>query len=84
PEEKAPEKVDAQRLREEIRQLNERVKELGKKEQKQVKKLAEEHLPRLQKYEEQLEKLGERNSYSKTDEEATFMRMKEDHMKNGQ
>ena len=28
--------------------------------------------------------LGERNSYSKTDPEATFMMMKEDHMKNGQ
>lgn len=25
-----------------------------------------------------------RNSYSKTDTDATFMRMKEDHMKNGQ
>ncbi len=25
-----------------------------------------------------------RNSYSKTDEDATFMRMKEDHMLNGQ
>jgi len=28
--------------------------------------------------------LGNRNSYSKTDSDATFMRMKEDHMKNGQ
>lgn len=28
--------------------------------------------------------MGERNSYSKTDKDATFMRMKEDHMKNGQ
>ena len=28
--------------------------------------------------------MGKRNSYSKTDKEATFMRMKEDHMKNGQ
>ena len=36
------------------------------------------------KYESQLEKLGDRNSFSKTDEDATFMRMKEDHMKNGQ
>ena len=27
---------------------------------------------------------GDRNSYSKTDKDATFMRMKEDHMKNGQ
>ena len=26
----------------------------------------------------------DRNSYSKTDLEATFMRMKDDHMKNGQ
>ncbi len=28
--------------------------------------------------------MSERNSYSKTDNDATFMRMKEDHMKNGQ
>ena len=29
--------------------------------------------------------MGEgRNSYSKTDTDATFMRMKEDHMRNGQ
>lgn len=28
--------------------------------------------------------MGERNSYSKTDTDATFMRMKEDAMKNGQ
>jgi hypothetical protein len=28
--------------------------------------------------------LGERNSFSKTDPDATFLRMKEDHMKNGQ
>ena len=34
--------------------------------------------------EAQLEIMGERNSYSKTDNAATFMRMKEDHMGNGQ
>ena len=28
--------------------------------------------------------MGERNSYSRTDHDATFMRMKEDHMTNGQ
>jgi transposase len=39
----------------------------------------------LDKYEQQEKILGEkRNSYSKTDTDATFMRMKEDHMKNGQ
>ena len=37
------------------------------------------------KYEQQLAIMGEgRNSYSKTDKDATFMRMKEDHMRNGQ
>src|SRR5690606_15961270 len=44
----------------------------------------EEHLPKLEKYEKDLKVLGDRNSYSKTDPDATFMRMKEDHMKNGQ
>ncbi len=38
----------------------------------------------LEKYEKQEAILGERNSYSKTDPDATFMRMKEDHMLNGQ
>ena len=36
-------------------------------------------------YKEYFEIMGKgRNSYSKTDLEATFMRMKEDHMLNGQ
>ena len=40
---------------------------------------------RLMKYKECFEIMGkDRNSYSKTDLEATFMRMKEDHMRNGQ
>lgn len=38
----------------------------------------------IAKYEHQELILGERNSYSKTDTDATFMRMKEDHMLNGQ
>jgi transposase len=40
---------------------------------------------RLLKYKESFEIMGQdRNSYSKTDIEATFMRMKDDHMMNGQ
>ena len=40
---------------------------------------------RLMKYKEHFEVLGkDRNSYSKTDISATFMRMKDDHMMNGQ
>jgi hypothetical protein len=38
----------------------------------------------LSKYDEQEKQLAGRNSYSKTDPDATFMRMKEDHMLNGQ
>ena len=40
---------------------------------------------RWRDYEEKLAVMGtDRNSYSKTDPDATFMRMKEDHMRNGQ
>ena len=40
---------------------------------------------KLETYQKHLEIMGNyRNSYSKTDHDATFMRMKEDHMKNGQ
>jgi transposase len=51
---------------------------------KKVEKLKQEALPKLQEYEGHLKEMGERKSYSKTDKDATFMRMKEDHMKNGQ
>lgn len=43
-----------------------------------------EYLERLTGYYRHLDILGTRNSYAKTDTDATFMRMKEDHMKNGQ
>lgn len=44
----------------------------------------EQILNRLNTYQEHLRIMGSRNSYSKTDYDATFMRMKEDHMMNGQ
>ena len=43
-----------------------------------------DHLERLEKYHEALGICGKRKSYSKTDTDATFMRMKEEHMRNGQ
>ena len=46
--------------------------------------LLEEYTERLKEYSRKLEVLGDRNSYSKTDPDATFMRMKEDAMLNGQ
>jgi transposase len=82
--EELPRKIDSKTLKEKLSDLNSRQKETDKTPQKQLDKFRQEHLPRLEKYEEQLETLGERNSYSKTDTDATFMRMKEYHMKNGQ
>ena len=51
--------------------------------QRHVEEL-EEAADRLKEYSRKLSILGERNSYSKTDPDATFMRMKEDAMLNGQ
>ena len=44
----------------------------------------DEYLEKLKEYNQKIHKCGTRNSYSKTDEDATFMRMKEDAMMNGQ
>lgn len=46
--------------------------------------ILEEYLERLKGYTKKLHICGKRNSYSKTDPDATFMRMKEDAMGNGQ
>ena len=78
---------DSQALAQTIDRLNEQLAtELGnnRRLQKKLDKLEKEHLPKLRQYEEQERKLDGRSSYSKTDEDATFMRMKDDHMKNGQ
>ncbi|MDD3892868.1 MAG: transposase, partial [Bacteroidales bacterium] len=65
--------------------LNNRNKGIDTAERKLLNELENKHLPKLQEYEQRLEDIGDhRNSCSKTDKEATFMRMKEDHMKNGQ
>ena len=51
--------------------------------QKNIETL-EDYLDRLKGYTKKLHICGKRNSYSKTDPDATFMRMKEDAMLNGQ
>lgn len=51
--------------------------------QRSIEKL-EEYLSKLKEYTHKIYNCGERNSYSKTDTDSTFMRMKEDAMKNGQ
>ena len=51
--------------------------------QKSLEQL-DQYLEKLKEYTKKLYTLGDRNSYSKTDPDATFMRMKEDAMRNGQ
>ena len=51
---------------------------------KQTVKQIYEWIERKKKYKQHQQQFGDRNSYSKTDPDATFMRMKEDYMKNGQ
>jgi transposase len=80
-------KIDAQKVEQTIEKINEALKDKAvSKEVKQKLNYAKKNWPaNLRKYEEQEKIMGEeRNSYSKTDTDATFMRMKEDHMKNGQ
>ena len=55
-----------------------------RKAPKQALKQFSDFKERQSRYVRQKAILGERNSYSKTDHDATFMRMKEDHMRNGQ
>lgn len=77
--------LDSAKLAQKVALLNKKLQSKGAvKEQKQLAQLQKEHLPRLEKYEQQLGQLGDRNSYSKTDPEATFMRLKDDHLGNGQ
>jgi len=75
---------------EDVAQRVERIKDkvdaanLGKEECKVIKGIVTDALPRMNRYRDQLAMMGDRNSYSKTDHDATFMRMKEDSMLNGQ
>jgi transposase len=78
--------ADVQELAGKLRQRLEKLEDETeqKKAKKELKTIEEDYLPRKQRYEAAKEICGERNSYSKTDHDATFMRMKEDHMGNGQ
>jgi len=82
PEDEPPTPIDSEELKTRIAQINRENR--SKEEQKAIKTLENKYLPKLEEYEEHLETLGNRNSYSKTDPDATFMHMKEDHMMNGQ
>ncbi len=59
-------------------------KEISKQKRQKLNYAKKNWPANMERYSKQQQLLGTRNSYSKTDTDATFMRMKEDHMKNGQ
>lgn len=74
-------------LRQRIDKLNKNMAEHkaeNKQLERQLKKLEKDYLPKLMEYENHEQLLDGRNSYSKTDPDATFMRTKDDHLQNGQ
>ena len=80
-------KIDPESVKETVEKIQAIIDDEVKasKQVKQKLNYAAKHWPAaLKKYEQQEKILAGRNSYSKTDPDATFMRMKEDHMKNGQ
>jgi transposase len=78
--------IDVEKLKEAARKINERLRQQPEdKELKTAKKkLESDFIPRLEKYEWHEKVFKGRNSFCKTDTDATFTRMKEDHMLNGQ
>ena len=68
-----------------VERIKERMQQDGmtKQQRRQIKEL-DSAVEKMQEYDHKKEVLGSRNSYSKSDEDATFMRMKEDAMLNGQ
>lgn len=80
--------ITSEMLKETITKINQALEKShpGKKKvlKKAARKIEKDFLPRLKKYEDYEKTLGDRNSFSKVDHDATFMRMKDDHMRNGQ
>lgn len=72
--------IDADKLRKKVGELNETLKKQPENKglKKAVKQIEKDSLPRMQKYEEQERMLAGRNSYSRTDPDASNLRMKED------
>lgn len=81
-----PKELTAEEVTKRVERIKEKVDadNMGKEERKALKQIETDSVPRMNRYREQLETMGSRNSYSKTDPDATFMRMKEDAMLNGQ
>ena len=79
--------IDKQKVQEVVAKIDEAIKDrpTTTKFKQKLNHIKKNYENNLDKYEKQEAIIGEgRSGYSKTDEDATFMRMKEDHMMNGQ
>ena len=89
-----PEKIAVRQLKKLRKRIHARIKADGiefvsgkGKRKTPLQRLSEwvdQWLDKLKQYTNDIHICGNRNSYSKTDHDATFMHMKEDHMRNGQ
>jgi hypothetical protein len=80
PDDTPPTPIDSEALRHRISQINRENK--SKQQQKQINHIEHQLIPKLEEYEQKLATCGSRNSYSKTDPDATFMKLKEDSLHN--
>ena len=79
--------IDSEKVKDTVDKLNKALskkKDVPSKVKAKMRYVTKNFPENIEKYERQEEILGQRNSFSKTDNDATFMMMKEDHMKNGQ
>jgi transposase len=72
--------LTAEQLQKKVDELNATLRKEPENQtlKKAVKQIEKDHLPRMKKYEEQEKVLAGRNSYSRTDPDASNLRMKED------
>lgn len=80
------EEINAEKVSQTIEQIDHALaeKEVEPKVRQKLNYARKRWPEALDKYVEYEQQLGDRNSMSKTDPDATFMRMKDDHMLNGQ
>lgn len=89
-----PEKIAARQLKKLRKRIHARIKADGielvsgkgkrKTRLQRLNEWVDQCLAKLKQYTNDIHICGNRNSYSKTDHDATFMHMKEDYMRNGQ
>ncbi|HPQ22137.1 MAG TPA: IS1182 family transposase [Saprospiraceae bacterium] len=80
-EQKALEELSASDIEKKLERYTDQTAPVIKKKMNEI---TSKHLPKLKKYETQRAILNGRSSYSKTDPDASFMRMKDDVLGNGQ